>query len=249
LKNDNYSGLIAKSIKYLWDSISRREEKYFIKVSYIEIYNEQINDLLNTKAVNLQMRGTKNNSFFVEGATVIECKNPNELVEILVEGTKNRKVGSHEMNKDSSRSHSIFSIYVISESNSPGGLVKKFGKVSLVDLAGSERLKDSKSEGIMIKETGNINKSLHVLGKVISILTEKKDPKKISTEKFNKKLHIPYRDSKLTMLLADSLGGNSRAMIIACISPSGQFSEETLSTINYATRAMNIVNVPIIQVI
>ena len=102
----------------------------------------------------------------------------------------------------------------------------------------------------MIKETGNINKSLHVLGKVISKLTEKKDRRKISeSERFNKKEHIPYRDSKLTMLLADSLGGNSKTIIIACISPSSSYTEETLSTINYATRAMNIVNVPIIQVI
>jgi hypothetical protein len=216
----------------------------------VEIYNEQINDLLNTKAVNLQMRGTKDNSFFVEGATVIECKSAKEVVEVLVEGTKNRKVGSHELNKDSSRSHSIFTIYVISESNANGRPIKKYGKISLVDLAGSERLKDSKSEGIMIKETGNINKSLHVLGKVISFLTIKKDPKKISeSEKFNKKIHIPYRDSKLTMLLADSLGGSAKALIIACISPSSIYSEETLSTINYATRAMNIVNTPVIQVI
>ena len=207
----------------------------------MEIYNELINDLLNVKGTNLQMRGTKNNSFFVEGATVIECKHPNEVVEILLKGNKNRKVGSHELNKDSSRSHSIFTVYVISESLSEEGqIMKKYGKVSLVDLAGSERLKESKSQGDMIKETGNINKSLFILGKVISSLTEKKDQ--------NRKIHIPYRDSKLTMLLSDSLGGKAKTILIACVSASSVYADETISTINYATRAMNIQNKPIIQV-
>ena len=210
----------------------------------MEIYNEQINDLLNTKGTNLLLRGTQNNSFFVEGTTVIECKHPNEVVEILLEGNKNRKVGSHELNKDSSRSHSIFSVYVISESVSEEGqIVKKYGKVSLVDLAGSERLKESKSQGDMIKETGNINKSLFMLGKVISILTEKRD-----ANSAGKKIHVPYRDSKLTMLLSDSLGGKAKTILIACVSPSSTYADETLSTINYATRAMNIQNKPIIQV-
>jgi len=244
LNNDNYSGLIAKAIKYLWNQVNNKKEKYFLKVSYMEIYNEQINDLLNIKATNLQMRGTQNNSFFVEGATVIECKHPNEVVEILLEGNKNRKVGSHELNKDSSRSHSIFTIYVISESLSEEGqIIKKYGKVSLVDLAGSERLKESKSQGDMVKETGNINKSLFILGKVISVLTDKKD-----NNTNNKKMHIPYRDSKLTMLLSDSLGGNAKTILIACVTPSSIYADETLSTINYATRAMNIQNKPIIKV-
>ncbi len=245
MNNDSYSGLIAKAVKYLWHQVNHRNEKYFLKVSYIEIYNEQINDLLNIKGTNLQMRGTQNNNFFVEGATVIECKHPNEVVEILLEGNKNRKVGSHELNKDSSRSHSIFIVYVISESFSEEGqVIKKYGKISLVDLAGSERLKESKSQGDMIKETGNINKSLFVLGKVISVLTEKREVNSAA----NKKIHIPYRDSKLTMLLSDSLGGKAKTILFACISPSSTYADESLSTINYATRAMNIQNKPIIQV-
>lgn len=252
LQNDNYSGLIAKAIKYLWHQVGFRQEKYYIKVSYLEIYNEQINDLLNIKSTNLQMRGTNENSFFVEGATVIECRHPAEVVEILLEGTKNRKVSSHELNKDSSRSHSIFTIYVISEFMQDGQIMKKYGKVSLVDLAGSERLKETKSHGDMIKETGNINKSLFMLGKVISILTDKKDNNQSKNNSSDlsstKKIHVPYRDSKLTMLLADSLGGKSKTILIACVSPSIAYADETLSTINYATRAMNIQNEPIIQV-
>jgi len=110
---------------------------------------------------------------------------------------RNRKSGSHEMNKDSSRSHSIMTLYIISEVHTQGAQsAKKYGKISFVDLAGSERLKESNSQGEMIKETGNINKSLFTLGKVIKGLTDKK----------TKTPYIPYRDSKLTMLLMDSLG-------------------------------------------
>jgi hypothetical protein len=118
-----------------------------------------------------------------------------------------------------------------------GTSLKKYGKVSFVDLAGSERLKESKSKGRMIKETGNINKSLFTLGKVISSLSERKVNKK----------HIPYRDSKLTMLLMDSLGGTSKALMIACVSPAESYADETLSTLNYAMRTMNIRNKPVVQ--
>jgi hypothetical protein len=119
-----------------------------------------------------------------------------DLLAVLHEGMRNRKTGSHDLNKDSSRSHSIMTVYIISETKSEDGhIFKKYGKLFFVDLAGSERLKESKSQGDMIKETGNINKSLFTLGKVISSLASKKA---IS--------HIPYRDSKLTMLLMDSLG-------------------------------------------
>ena len=156
---------------------------------------------------------------------------------------KNRHHGSHELNKDSSRSHSILTVYLISEikNMSDGHVFKKYGKVSFVDLAGSERLKESKSEGTMVKETGNINKSLFTLGKVISMLAA---PEKMAKKD---KQYIPYRDSKLTMLLMDSLGGTSKALMIACISPSSVYIEETLSTLNYACRTMNIKNKPVIQ--
>jgi hypothetical protein len=127
---------------------------------------------------------------------VVDCSNVDDMISVLLEGMKNRKSGSHEMNKDSSRSHSIMTIYIISEIKQGAQNVKKYGKISFVDLAGSERLKESKSQGEMIKETGNINKSLFTLGKVIKGLTDKK----------SKTPYIPYRDSKLTMLLMDSLG-------------------------------------------
>ncbi len=125
----------------------------------------------------------------------------NDLIAVLNEGMKNRKIGSHEMNMDSSRSHSILTIYLISQTvrlikkKNGDSIIKKYGKLTFVDLAGSERLKESKAKGDMVKETGNINRSLFTLGLVISSLTDKKGDK-----------FIPYRDSKLTMLLMDSLG-------------------------------------------
>lgn len=133
-------------------------------------------------------------------------------------------------------------VYLISETRNQadGHIFKKYGKITFVDLAGSERLKETKATGVeQVKETGNINKSLFTLGKVISMLSGPK-------EKINAK-YIPYRDSKLTMLLQDSLGGTSKALMIACVSPSAVYAEETLSTLNYACRAMNIKNRPVLQ--
>lgn len=136
--------------------------------------------------------------------------NVEDLLVILEEGTKNRKVGSHDLNLHSSRSHTILQMKIVSECQAmEGHYLKKTGKISFVDLAGSERLKESHSEGLMIKETGNINRSLFVLGKVITALTDR-----------NKDIKPNYRDSKLTMLLQDSLGGNCLSLMFACISPS-----------------------------
>jgi hypothetical protein len=139
-------------------------------------------------------RDTK--GFFVEDLMLVDCANVNDMIAVLNQGMKHRKIGSHELNKDSSRSHSILTIYIVTEMNVGGQSLRKLGKISFVDLAGSERLKESKSQGTMVKETQQINKSLFTLGKVISALSDKK----------NKNPYIPYRDSKLTMLLMDSLG-------------------------------------------
>ena len=237
LSNNKFSGIMPKSIKYIWSTVGNRQQKYYIKVSFLEIYNEQINDLLNPTNTNLQIRWDQKQGFFVEGLLVIECKKPQDIVEIILQGTKNRKKGSHDLNKDSSRSHTILTVYLISEYNSGGESYKKYGKISFVDLAGSERLKETNSKGGMVKETGNTNKSLFALGKVISSLTDKK----------NTNQHIPYRDSKLTMLLMDSIGGTAKTLMIACVSPSSVYSDETMSTLNYASRTMNIKNKPLVQ--
>jgi|APCry1669189034_1035192.scaffolds.fasta_scaffold50414_1 hypothetical protein len=214
--------------------------QFYVKASFLEIYNEQLRDLLNPASGILHARWNAKNGFFVEDLMVVECTSIQDLIAVMHEGIKNRHSGSHELNKDSSRSHSILTVYLISETENKedNHIFKKYGKISFVDLAGSERLKESQSEGTMAKETGQINKSLFTLGKVISMLSSK-----VSNEKY-----IPFRDSKLTMLLQDSLGGTSRALMIACVSPSEAYADETISTLNYATRTMNIKNKPIIQV-
>lgn len=236
---DEHDGIIPRSVEYMWNQMTQRTEKYFVKASFLEIYNEQLMDLLNPGSGILHHRWNVQNGFFVQDQMFVECTRKDDLIAVLHEGVKNRKTGSHLLNSDSSRSHSILTVYLISEvSTGDNHSMKKYGKISFVDLAGSERLKESKSEGDQAKETGNINKSLFTLGKVISCLSDKKT--------VNNK-HIPYRDSKLTMLLMDSLGGASKALMIATVSPSETYMEETLSTLNYATRTMNIKNKPIIQ--
>ena len=162
---------------------------------------------------------------------------------VVSEGHRNRRVGSHEMNMDSSRSHSLLTLHLESESIDPddGHMMVKFGKMVFVDLAGSERLKESKAMGVTLTETGAINKSLFTLGKVISQLAKK------AKGKGGGKDFVPYRDSKLTKLLMDSLGGSCMTLMIACCSPAESFLEETLSTLNYATRARNIQNRPMVQ--
>lgn len=162
---------------------------------------------------------------------------------LLVTGLRNRKVASHNLNEHSSRSHSIMTVSIESETVDPDDqrLIRKSGKISFVDLAGSEKIKESKVAGQILTETFNINKSLLTLGICISALAEMKR-KKLTTQ------HVPYRDSKLTMLLSDTLGGNGVALMIACISPNGLNLNETLSTLRYASRAKHIQNKPVIQI-
>jgi kinesin family protein 12 len=233
LNNHTASGIIPKSIKVLFNLIQANKHQYIIKASFIEIYNEKINDLLNPKnSDSLKIRWNKNQGHFVEGLIIVDCQDPNDLVEVLTEGINNRKVGSHYLNSDSSRSHSILTINIICKEKN------RFSMLNFVDLAGSERLKDSKAQGEMIKDTGNINKSLLTLGKVISILADKTTTSS----------HIPYRDSKLTLLLSNSFGGNSKTLMIGCVSPSTIFIDETFSTLIYASKAMNIINKPFVGV-
>jgi hypothetical protein len=196
--------------------MTARNDQFYVKASFLEIYNEQLQDLLNPESGILHARWNAKNGFFVEDLMVVECTSIQDLMAVLHEGIKNRHTGSHQLNQDSSRSHSVLTVYIISELKSAqdNHTFKRYGKISFVDLAGSEKLKESLSEGIMMKETGQINKSLFTLGKVISMLASKETNTKLNSK------YIPYRDSKLTMLLQDSLGGTSKALMIACVSPS-----------------------------
>ena len=238
--SDETDGIIPRAISYLWQGMAQRQEVFYVKAAFLEIYNEQVRDLLNPSAGVRHCRWNIKSGFFVEDLLIVDCHNIDDLISVLHEGIRNRKTGSHELNADSSRSHSIMLLYFISETKTDDQhSFKKYGKIYFVDLAGSERLKETKSQGDMIKETGNINKSLFTLGKVISALGDKKQ--RLS------KAHIPYRDSKLTMLLMDSLGGNSKALMIGCISPAAAYADETFSTLQYASRTMNIKNRPVVQ--
>ena len=171
----------------------------------------------------------------VNGASEIEVKDESEMAELLSSGAKTRATGSTNMNKTSSRSHAIFTIYLERRSTSPESSSEvTLAKLHLVDLAGSERQKRTKAEGKRLQEGIDINRGLLALGNVISALGD--DTRRAANG------HVPYRDSKLTRVLQDSLGGNSQTVFIACASPADSNAEETLNTLKYANRARNIKN-------
>ena len=200
----------------------------------MEIYNECIRDLLG-KDLDKQLQLKENNEkgVFVKDLTTCIVKSIAEIEKYMDIGTNNRMTGETAMNKDSSRSHSIFTIYVeTAEQDDEGDQRIKAGKLNLVDLAGSERQSKTQATGTRLKEATSINLSLSALGNVISSLVE------------GKSQHIPYRDSKLTRLLQDSLGGNTKTVMIAAISPADFNYDETLTTLRYASRAKMIKNKP-----
>ena len=250
--NPTTDGIMPRAAVYLFDLMSNKMKtsknnlKISCRASFAEIYNEQVKDLLNPKSGNLMVRWNPETGFFVENQIIVECTTLDDLIAVLAEGHRNKSMGSHALNSDSSRSHCLLSIQITSEIIDPedGHSSLQFGKLTFVDLAGSERLKESKSVGDALKETANINKSLFVLGKVISALCDNSIGKK---EKILNQ-HIPYRDSILTKLLMDSLGGNGLTLMIACCSPALIYLDETLSTLHYASRARNIKNKPVLLI-
>lgn len=234
-------GIMQLTFRYLFGEIAqRRRVEYVVQASYLEIYKEQVLDLLNPSQRTLPVRWSKDKGFYAENLFVVECEDLGDLDGVLQEGRKNRQVRSHEMNEHSSRSHSILTISLASEvhdPDDPNTFIRRQGKLSLVDLAGSEKTKKTRSRGSTFVEANNINKSLLVLGNCISCLA---DPKKRTG-------HIPYRDSTLTKLLADSLGGSGMALIIACVSPSASNAHETINTLRYASRAKRVKTKPMVR--
>ncbi|KAL7226298.1 hypothetical protein ACSBR1_021419 [Camellia fascicularis] len=238
-------GMTPRVFEYLFSRIqkekeARREEKlkFTCKCSFLEIYNEQILDLLDPSSTNLQIREDTKKGVYVDNLTEAEVTCARDVIQQLVQGAANRKVAVTNMNHASSRSHSVFTCIIESKWESQGVTHHRFARLNLVDLAGSERQKSSGAEGERLKEATNINKSLSTLGLVIMNLVN------ISN---GKSLHVPYRDSKLTFLLQDSLGGNSKTIIIANISPACCCSLETLSTLKFAQRAKFIKNHAIVN--
>ena len=203
--------------------------KFLVRCSYLEIYNEEIHDLLVDNGrgpqAKLDLKEDPNKGVFIKDLTCLIVKSIPEIERAMNFGTSNRKVAETLMNATSSRSHSIFSIYIETGEQLNGEQRIKAGKLNLVDLAGSERSSKTGATGATLKEGIKINLSLTALGNVISALVE------------SKSTHIPYRDSKLTRLLQDSLGGNTKTVMIANIGPADYNTEETISTLRYASRA------------
>ncbi|CBI24411.3 unnamed protein product, partial [Vitis vinifera] len=238
-------GMTPRVFEYLFSRIqkekeARRDEKlrFTCKCSFLEIYNEQILDLLEPSSANLQIREDIKKGVHVENLTELEVTSARDVIQQLVQGAANRKVAATNMNRASSRSHSVFTCIIESKWESQGVAHHRFARLNLVDLAGSERQKSSGAEGERLKEATNINKSLSTLGLVIMNLVNMSN---------GKSLHVPYRDSKLTFLLQDSLGGNAKTIIIANVSPSNCCSLETLSTLKFAQRAKFIKNNAIVN--
>uniref|UniRef100_A0A8C2KD00 Kinesin-like protein KIF16B n=1 Tax=Cyprinus carpio TaxID=7962 RepID=A0A8C2KD00_CYPCA len=246
-------GLIPRICEGLSSRISgmtRRDEASFrTEVSYLEIYNERVRDLLRRKMAetyNLRVREHPKEGPYVEDLSKHLVQNYNDVEELMEAGNINRTTASTGMNDTSSRSHAIFTINFTQAKFDAEMPSETVSKIHLVDLAGSERADATGATGVRLKEGGNINKSLVTLGNVISALAD------LSLEEGNshlkkKQVFVPYRDSVLTWLLKDSLGGNSKTIMIATISPADVNYGETLSTLRYANRAKNIINKPTIN--
>ncbi|XP_061164849.1 chromosome-associated kinesin KIF4-like [Saccostrea echinata] len=232
-------GIIPRVIKELFNGITDKSDSDFtVKVSYLEIHNEDINDLLcpPAKREPLAIREDVNGQIKLPGLSEVVVESFEETMNCLQSGSSGRTTGSTAMNTHSSRSHAIFTIQIEQKKKQDMDDVCKC-KFHLVDLAGSERAKRTQAVGERFKEGVNINKGLLSLGNVISALGEESQARN----------HIPYRDSKLTRLLQDSLGGNSYTLMIACVSPADSNMEETLNTLRYADRARKIKNKPVIN--
>uniref|UniRef100_A0A3Q3LJT2 Kinesin-like protein KIF13B n=1 Tax=Mastacembelus armatus TaxID=205130 RepID=A0A3Q3LJT2_9TELE len=223
---------------------AREGECFTVEVSYMEIYNEKVRDLLDPKGSRQALRVREHKVFgpYVDGLSRLAVTSYKDIESLMSEGNKSRTVAATNMNEESSRSHAVFNIiltHTLMDIQS-GTTGEKVSKLSLVDLAGSERATKTGAAGERLKEGSNINKSLSTLGLVISALADQ-------GAGTNKSKFVPYRDSVLTWLLKDSLGGNSRTAMVATISPAADNYDETLSTLRYADRAKNIVNHAIVN--
>jgi len=224
-------GLIPRAIENIFKYIennSNSDTTFIIRVTYLQIYNESIDDLLKSEKKHLSIRESHKKGIYVEGLSEWAVCSPNDIYALLERGAQSRIRAQTKMNDVSSRSHAVFTIILEQMKISKGKKKFKCGKLNLVDLAGSERVKLSGATGKQLDESRRINKSLSALGNVINALTDPKTK------------HIPYRDSKLTRLLQNSLGGNCKTSMIAMISPYDGSFNESISTLNFAKRAKSI---------
>lgn len=246
--NSEHQGIVPRFIHDLFKRLASKKESggalsYQVFVSFLELYNEDLVDLLNhqkkkAQQVEVQIREDVHGQIYWSGVREEPCQTPDDLLRYLSKGSLCRTTGSTDMNSVSSRSHAIFSVIIkqqVPEENQENATADSrtiISKFHFVDLAGSERLKRTNAQGDRAREGISINSGLLALGNVISALGDDS----------RKSLHVPYRDSKLTRLLQDSLGGNSQTLMMACVSPSDSNFLETLSTLKYANRARNIKN-------
>ncbi|KAF3329159.1 chromosome-associated kinesin KIF4 [Carex littledalei] len=261
----NAGGIIPKVMEEIFEKVNKHRDniEFLIRVSFIEIFKEEVFDLLDPHTqtaksetcqvmrtgpgpnrVPIQIRETALGGITLAGVSEPAVKSKEEMASFLARGSLNRATASTHMNSQSSRSHAIFTICIeqkrtASSSQSDAGDDILISKLHLVDLAGSERAKRTGADGLRLKEGIHINKGLLSLGNVISALGDEKKRKEGA--------FVPYRDSKLTRLLQDSLGGNSKTVMIACISPADSNAEETINTLKYANRARNIQNKAVIN--
>uniref|UniRef100_A0A1I7YCN8 Kinesin-like protein n=1 Tax=Steinernema glaseri TaxID=37863 RepID=A0A1I7YCN8_9BILA len=233
-------GLIPRSLELLFDMLEKEREKkghtfrHECRLSFVELYNEELYDLLEEKS-NDKLRLRQMETVIVEGAAEKTVEGCEDAITVLMQGWKNREVAETAMNRESSRSHAIFMISLETTCEYNGIINRKRSRINLVDLAGSERQENTKSSGARLKEAASINKSLSVLARVIDRLSQNA----IKRER----IHVPYRDSKLTHLLSDSLGGNARTAVIVNVHPNSRFLAQTVSTLKFAENVKTIENV------
>ncbi|KAI0566521.1 Kinesin-related protein [Gracilaria domingensis] len=233
------AGIIPRAVKQIFDHLRSLTDEHSVRVSHLELYNEQLTDLLGPEhdsvADSLRVYEDPQKGTFVQGLEDVVVRSENEIFAVLDRSAMKRKTAETLMNKYSSRSHSIFSITIhIKQSTPEGADLLKVGKLNLVDLAGSENIGRSGAVKGRAREAGNINQSLLTLGRVITALVDRHP-------------HIPYRDSKLTRLLQESLGGRNKTCVIATVTPGSSSIEETASTLDYAYRAKSIKNRPTVN--
>lgn len=258
--NQDY-GIIPRAVEAMFEMIGSKQDQrdYLVKVNFIEIYKEELKDLLDSSEKDLHIREDESGNTIIYGANEVVCSSLEEVMTCFDSGTLLRHTGSTQMNEHSSRSHSVFTvsieqrwttdakvnvresaIYELKQQTNAQNSYYLGAKFHFVDLAGSERVHRTGNVGDRFKESIHINSGLLALGNVISALSSDNSAKK-------KNVHIPYRESKITRILKDSLGGNSNTLMICCISPSSCNLDESINALKYASRARYIRNKPIVN--
>jgi len=238
-EDENLRGIMPNAFQYIMQQVENAASntEFLVRTSFLEIYNDQVYDLLGKSRAKMEVREKRDkygkSEVFVKDLKHFVVKSSADMMRILLRGQKIRKVGATAMNKGSSRSHSIFTVCIEScEISTDGKKMFKVGKLNMVDLAGSERQSKTGATGDRLVEGNAINQSLSALGNVIKALVSKGN------------VHVPFRDSKLTRLLQNSLGGNTKTVMVANIGPAASNFDETINTLRYASRAKSIKNKP-----